>query len=57
MAKWQILCDAIGIGRIHHHGSSKRAAAFRTFGGQQMTFTSAHTQDLSSGGDFETFRH
>ena len=42
VAERQVLDDSIGVGRVHLLGGAEVAAAFGTFGGEQVAFAGAH---------------
>jgi len=55
MTEWQILFDAVNIGRAKNSGFFQPPAPFSIFGAQQVTPAGAPKQHLAGAGYLETF--
>jgi hypothetical protein len=57
MAEWQILRDAVGIGRVHDGALAEPAAVLGFFALQQMAFAGVAAQDFARAGNLEPLGH
>jgi hypothetical protein len=57
VAEHQVLCDAVGIGRINDHRTAETAAALGVFGLGQVADAGVAAQDFAGAGDFEPLGH
>src|SRR2546426_607543 len=57
VAERQVLDDPVDVGGIHDGHFAQATTAFRTFGGQQMTFAGVRAQYFATGRYFEPLGH
>jgi len=57
VAEWQILCDAIRVGRSNESRSSQGPAAFGILALEQMPPARASAHHFAGAGYLETFSH
>jgi hypothetical protein len=54
VAEWEVLRNAIGVGRVDLLGSPEGTAAFRVFGRHEVAFPSAQAHHFAIASDLES---